>query len=406
MKRIFYFLILLMLIYIIYGLYLSLNDIRIVEKRIDQEEIKTFYDFSGITHVQSHRSSGGGSISDIITAAQESSLNFIYITDLNFFKQEPSSFEGYNDNLLVFRGGEYSYLSSRILNYHSQKKYKFKDFGSAQIIIGEQIQKKDKETDYGLFVLSHPFHRKYEWYGKYPLGLDGIEVLNLKTVFDNVWRKSKLSFLYAFLFYPFNPKMMLVRILENPVKNIKLWDELSQRRKTIGLSGADANSKIRVSKDLFFKFPSYAFVFNISKNHVLLKSELTGDAKTDAEKIQKALTEGSFYFSLDLLGDPTGFQAYIMNSKKQLFSIGEEILFQDNEKYQIIVKLPQTMKVPFEIKVYKDGKLFHKTNQEYLNLSLLQPGVYRVTVDVKVGLPFPSASKRITWVYTNPFYIK
>src|SRR5690606_12829335 len=115
-------------------------------------------------------------------------------------------------------------------------------------------QKSHSHND-SFLVLAHPFKPRYHWAGDLPSGLDGLEIINLKSIWQHAWLEKRVSFLWTLFTLPFNERLALVRLFETPKKEIELWDQLSQRRHTVGLLGADAESRIRISENLWLPFP-------------------------------------------------------------------------------------------------------------------------------------------------------
>lgn len=201
---------------------------------------------------------------------------------------------------------------------------------------------------------------------------------------------------------PFNEKLALLRLFQWPEDELRIWDNLSQKRRTVGIAGADADSKMVVGGS-FLRFPSYETLFSIVRNHVLLKSELTGNASSDAEKLATAMREGQFYMSLDILGNPKGFNAVIRTKNGQVYPMGSALDF--SEGLSLEVSLPQKPKVPFDTMIYRNGERMMTSNSQVTQYYLNTPGVYRVLVRVIPTFPLPDGKKWIPWIYTNPFYV-
>jgi hypothetical protein len=152
----------------------------------------------------------------------------------------------------------------------------------------------------------------------------------------------------------------------------------------------------------FFRFPSYESLFSVVRNHVLVRSELTGNANGDVEKIAQGLKQGSVYMSLDILGNPKGFNAVVRNSKG-IHPMGARLEY---EKGMVLeITLPQKPRVPFDTMIFKNGERMMTSNSQVTQYYINAPGVYRVMVRVIPTLPLPDGKKWIPWIYTNPFYI-
>lgn len=389
--------------YVAYGVYVSHYDLRVVFGEMTLRESPLFHDYQGVVNVHSNLSTGSGSISDIVEAAQQSELDFIFITDLNQFDLSTKTQEGYHDNLLVMVDSEYSYLNSRILNFGVPDKRNLDGPGRAQVFFADLLNQKKFAHNEGALYLAHPLKPKYAWQGEYPAGLHGIEIINLKSVWQNGWLSSRWSFLWSLLIFPFNDRLALLRLFSDPREEVALWDELNKKNPTAAIAGADAEANIRVSNNFSLRFPSYHTLFSLVRNHVLLTSELTGDAPADRKKILEALRKGQFYMSLDILGNPQGFYCAVVNANKISYPPGSALSWAAG--LDLIVRLPQKPKVPFEVEIYKDGKRIAQTNSLSTQFPLHGPGVYRVKVRVIPTLPLPDGKKWIPWIYSNPIYV-
>lgn len=402
MKK-FFILIGLIFLYVVYGVYLANYDVRILPEELVAEPPRGFFDYRGVTNVHTKLSSGSGNMSEVVAAAQNSDLDFLSVTDLNLFDR-PTALAGYHSHLLVMLDGEFSYLNSRLLNLGASTTKHLQGVGRSQVLFADLLSQNERESDVGLFVLAHPMKPRYKWTGEYPTGLDGIEIINLKTVWQEAWAKNKFSFFVSLFILPFNEKLALLRLFEAPDEELHLWDELSQKRRILGLAGADAEAKLMVGDDhSFLRFPSYETLFSIVRNHVLLKSELTGNATSDVEKIAQGLRQGQVYMSLDILGNPKGFNAVIRSKTGQVFPMGSQIKWQ--EGLVLEVSLPQKPNVPFDSVIYRNGERMLTSNSQITQYFINGPGVFRVMVRVIPTLPLPDGKKWIPWIYTNPFYI-
>lgn len=389
-------------LYLVYGLYLAQYDVRIFPEDLAPDSPRGFFDYKGVTNVHTQMSSGSGDFAQVIGAAQETNLDFLSLTDLNVY-DKPNALSGYHGHLLVMMDGEYSYLNSRLLNIGATTSRHLQGVGRSQVLFADLLSQKEKESDVGLLILAHPTKPKYGWSGEYPVGLDGIEVINLKNVWQEAWTDNKLSFLMSLLILPFNEKLALLRLFKDPEEELRLWDKLNMQRKVVGIAGADAEAKMIMGSS-FFRYPTYQTLFSLVRNHVLIKSELTGNAVGDVEKIAQALRAGQLYMSLDILGNPKGFNAVIRRNNGPVFPMGAKVKLEKGLSLE--VTLPQKPKVPFDTVIYKDGERMMTSNSQVTEYFINAPGVYRVMVRVIPTFPLPDGKKWIPWIYTNSFYVE
>lgn len=401
MIRVLISLTLVLIFYFIYGFYLSQSNLNIITSQIKQNTTRDFYDYRGATNVRTSNSNGSSSPIEVVHEGKKAGLDFIFFTDTNQFG-DVAKLNGYTDGVLVSTENEYSFLDSRLLFYQLNNPRTFMDSAEAQIYLTDLLSKNPKEKEDSLIVLAHPFKQGPTWTGAYPSGLDGIEILNPKSISDHAWIRSKFNVIWSFVIYPFNPTYAFLRLFREPEEELGLFDQLSQDRKTLAFAGADASARAVPFANTLMKFPSYQTSLEITQNHVLLKSELTGQYIKDRHKILTALKRGNFYVSLDLMGDPAGFQATIEDNDKA-FLMGEKIRL--NKNLRLKANIPQEPNHFFEIVVFRNGERYATSNETTLDTPIKESGIYRVIVRVSPMLPLPEGKRWITWIYTNNFYV-
>ncbi|NUM58404.1 MAG: hypothetical protein HUU56_07215 [Bdellovibrionaceae bacterium] len=397
--KVFIFLTTLIVFYFIYGFYISQNDIAIINLSVKPKTNEIFYDYKGVLNIHSDQSLGSSPIPQIIRAANLSKLDFIMVTDLNMFKPQ-FSYEGYHEKTLVMIGQKVSYLDSRFIIYSLGKEILGNSLSEVQTKLADLLsQKQNKDF---LIILTHPKEKGFNWNGELPQGIDGFEIINLKSMTNRAWNISKLSTIWSVFIYPFNTPLSFARIFNEPTEELNLLD-LNTKSKFKGFSGAEASARAIPIANYLLKFPSYQRTFEMFTTHIQIRSELTGNNKADRLKIFQALKNGNFYLAFDLLSSPTGFLCYLDDSGKY-FPIGSTVKKTKNTTLHI--KLPAKPNYFFEIVLYKDGSRFATYNSEEVKLNISESGTYRVQVRVSPYLPLPDARTWVTWIYTNPFYIQ
>lgn len=391
----------LLVAFFLYGFYLNQYDFAVVPSQISSQHSRNLYDYKGVLNVHTDLSSGSASASFVITSAKLANLDFIFFTDYNVFNM-PTTFESYHGNLLVFNAGKYSYLDSRLLYYSLSQESIGSNLGDAQVKLSDLLSQKTGASKDSLTVLAHPYKAGFSWSGEIPTGLDGFELINLKSLINRAWGESKLSTIWSLLIYPFNSRLAFIRLYTEPTDEIALLDKLSKERRIVVYAGTEASARAIPLANYFVRFPSYKRSFEFMSNHVLLKSELTGSFNSDRNKIFNAMKNGSFYIALDTLGDPKGFSATIEDENRS-YMMGSEVKLTKNMTLK--VSLPTKPQDFFEIIVFKNGEVQARINEAEAIYEIKSPGTYRVQVRVSPMLPLPDAKKWISWIYTNPFYV-
>ena len=387
--------------YFFYGFYINQYEVSVIPTQIRSENSPLFNDYKGVMNVHTDLSSGSSGSGFVIASAKMANLDWIMFTDLNVFDID-RSYEAYHGNLLSLVGGKYSYLDSRLIHYSLTEPHLGSNLGEAQVKLADHLSQRTDDNKDSFVVLAHPYKAGYSWIGEIPSGMDGFEFLNMKSLLNRAWQESKLSTIWSLLIYPFNPKLAFLRLFSEPLEETVLLDRVSQDRKIYIYAGTEASARVIPLSNYLIRFPSYKRSFEYMSNHVLLKSELTGNFQNDRLKIVNALKNGNFYIALDMLGDPRGFTASIAEGTN-VYVMGSSLKYKAGMKLNI--SLPAAPKSFFEIIVYKDGVATSRFNQTPIQYEVIDPGVYRVEVRVSPLLPLPDAKKWISWIYTNPFYI-
>jgi hypothetical protein len=387
-----------------FTIHISLSKIEIRMPSISKASATAskYFDYRGLTHVHSTLSTGSGTPQEIIEIALGQNMDFLSLMEVNPLERS-THIEGYHEKLLVMTGGEYTYFDSRLLYYNPPPDQPPEKLGQRQIYFADLMSATEPQPDPGFLVLAHPLMKHSRWNGEYPRGLSGIEIVNFKKVLQDTWEKSKVRTVLAFLFYPLHPKLTLTLLFGPPEAELQLWDRLSAEQKIHGWLGQDATAKAVLFGDFAIPFPSYENLFEMGTNHILLNSELTGNANTDRARVLTALNSGAFYFALDSIGSPKGFFAEINQGKKS-FPVGSALDFKPGQR--LSVSLPDGMTAPFEIIIYKGGQSLMVSNSTFTEMDLHEPGVYRVVVRALVPFPLPIGNRWVPWIYTNPFWVK
>ncbi len=387
--------------YFFYGFYINQYEVSVIPTQLRSESTGLFNDYKGVINVHTDLSSGSAGSGFVISSAKMANLDWLMFTDLNVFGVD-RSYESYHGNVLSLVGGKYSYLDSRLIHYSITQKNLGQNLGDAQVKLADLLSQETADNKDSFVILAHPYKAGFSWTGEVPTGMDGFELLNMKSLLNRAWQESKISMLWSLLIYPFNPQLAFVRLFSEPIDETALLDRVSQQRKVFIFAGTEASARVIPLSNYLIRFPSYKRSFEFMSNHVLLKSELTGNFHNDRAKIVSALKNGNSYVALDMLGDPRGFSASIDDGSTN-YMMGSSIKFRKN--LQLTIRLPAEPKSFYEILVIRDGVPAARINKTPATFEIMEPGVYRVHVRVSPLLPLPDAKKWISWIYTNPFYI-
>ena len=129
-----------------------------------------------------------------------------------------------------------------------------------------------------------------------------------------------------------------------PAETLKVWDQLNQKRKVVGIGGIDAHAhKYNLLGFLEVEIFPYKVLFKSIRTHILLKEKLekgksSSHVKKAKELIYESLREGRCFVANDYHGDSKGFK-FTAESGGVTYQMGDEI--KKNNDIIFKVSIPQ-----------------------------------------------------------------
>jgi len=336
----------------------------------------------GVVHVHTTLSDGGGDPAEVIRAARATGAAFLGITDHNNLDAKP--FEGYRDGVLVLVGAEISTPVGHLLGVGLDRDPAFRFNGDGRDAIDDVLHLG------GVPFAAHPFSPRPElrWNGFDLPGPWGLELLNG----DSDARRAGPRLLLLAAAYRLNPDYALLEASAPMAEALRRWDEMLASRDVPGLAGADAHSRLALTRTRVLRFPSYEAVFRQARDHVLLERALTGDAAQDRSAVLSALRRGRFYIGRDALADANGFAFTVRDGGGRRYTMGDTVEPKAGLRAHAGGRVPRGTRLV----LLRDGKALVE-GLAPLDAALPGPGVYRVEA-YAAGWPMP-------WVVTNPIYV-
>ena len=324
----------------------------------------------GVAHVHTTHSDGSLDIAGVVEEGRAAGLDFLMVTDHNTLAAKPE--EGYHGDLLLIVGTEISMDSGHVLAFgFDPPAYRFPRRALDVL--------RDIHDLGGAAIAAHPTSPRQglEWSDPALPGAWGIEVLNG----DTQWRAAGVPrMLLSGLLYPFNPQYALTQLMTRPAA-ARLWDELLARRHAPGIVGADAHTRL----------PSYAAVFRVARNHVILDAPLSGDGARDAAAVTDALARGRAFIGIDGIAPTDGF-SFTAGRSGRSWTMGDTVAPQPDLKLRAGgVAHPEA-----QYHLLKDGEVVESAAGG-LDVKADRSGVYRV----EVTLP----GWNVPWIMSNPIYV-
>jgi hypothetical protein len=328
-------------------------------------------------------SDGTGEVTDIAKFADEVGLDFILLTDHNTVRALQEGFERWYGNTLLLVGCEINdkenknhYLAFGINEAFTTrtpaKKYvaKVKELGGIGFLAHPHEKRKHKE---------HPAYPWTEWDTE---DFTGIEIWNhMSEWVENLTDENK----YRSFLHP------LRTVKAPPSETLKVWDDLNQTRKVVGIGGIDAHAhKYNLVGFLEVEIFPYKVLFKSIRTHILVDERIKkGKNIKDIEKakwqVYNALKEGRCFVANDYVAESKGFRFYAeVNENK--FQMGETIA--NHKKIILKVLLPG---INAEIKLLRNGRVIESNNGIDAEFIVNKKGAYRIEVYFE----------NRAWIYSN-----
>lgn len=341
-------------------------------------------EYIGAIHMHSVFSDGTGKPEEIAGFADEVGLDFIILTDHNTLRALDEGYEKWYGNTLLLVGCEIN--DKHNLNHYIALNL---DSTPSTRIPAKDYVKLVKDSG-GIGFLAHPHekrssmkeHPPYPWKEWGTDDFTGIEIWNhMSQWMEGLTEQNK----YNFFVHPLRSNTA------PPVESLKLWDELSQKRLTVGIGGIDAHAH-KINLLGFFEvevFP-YKVLFKSIRTHILTNGEITNSDKpenlTDAkEYIYSALKTGRCFVSNYYRGDAKGFRFFGENSGK-IYNMGDNMPLSSRSRLRVL--LPNVTSC---IRLLCNGKIVEEVENLDAEFIIKDPGAYRVEV----------YQDNFPWIYSN-----
>ncbi|MCB0077665.1 MAG: CehA/McbA family metallohydrolase [Anaerolineales bacterium] len=320
------------------------------------------YTAAGALHMHTFFSDGTGSVQDLVRAAKESGLHWIWITDHDDLRAKPQ--EGYHDGLLVLVGYEITPRRNHYL------------VGDTNEIISRELPPAgyiDAVRAQGaLGIIAHPDERVvneytegYEWEDWSLRGFDGIELWNYMS--DWIQHYTPLMKYRNF----FLPRFALAG---PTAKTLAWWDGLQvEGARPSGVFGVDAHAHRvhRLGRE-WTVYP-YRHCFDRLTNYLQLDSPLSRDFDVAAAQVWAALRAGRNIMANRIHGEATHATFEARNRAGDAVTCGQELPLGDG------VTLNFTAPRPAELRLIRNGETVATTpQQQALRFDAHLTGHYRV----------------------------
>lgn len=348
------------------------------------------YEIVANLHMHTPYSDGEKFHREIAEDAARAGIDAIVVTDHNVWVQ---GVDGYHSGVLVLAGEEVHNVRrlpqcNHCLIYNANDE--MSPFaGNPQTLVDETNKRG------GLAFFAHPFEKPsplsedyiaIPWEDWHVKNNAGIEIWNCMTEF-----KARLWSWPAAALYAFFPSWVIFGPFP---QTLKKWDELlASGRRVVAIGNSDAHGTVFHLGPIKRAVLPYEYLFRCVNTHLLLERPLSSDVARDKTMIFDALRNGRCFVGYDRAGSTRGF-SFSAKSGANKAVMGEELRRAGATTFSI--KCPAQA----QIRLLRNGETFAKTNSDSLELTTVEPGVYRVEVK-----RFFRGWMR-GWIYSNPIYVK
>lgn len=343
------------------------------------------YDYRGAMHLHSTYSDGHGEIPEIMQCANDSGLDYVFITDHDSVKAADEGFEKWHNSSLLIVGTE---ITPRYNHYIAAGMEQLKGLDTLNAKSPQEIIDAVNDQKWVGFI-AHPDHKGtqkfkvecYEWKDWSVDRFPGMSIWDLMTDWQSRLDGDDITMDVYTNFQDW---------LKGPCpETLQRWDALNQKRKVVGIGEIDNHKTTKeFNGEKLVVFP-YDVAFKTIQNHVLLNRPLNKDPLKAKKQILDALAYGSSYVSFDWWDDPTEF-AFEIEEGDRCASSGDTLELK--EKAEIFVSLPEEA----ALKIVCNGETFWEGEDIEADVTTDKRGVYRVE----------ARRDDMIWILSNPIYVR
>jgi hypothetical protein len=361
------------------------------------------YEYVGNIHMHTVHSDGAGHFDELVEAARDAGLDYIFVTDHNVLVREEE--EGYRQGVLTLVGQEVHDVKSAQPGNHLLCLGVHEDVTA---LASHPQRLIDAVNGQGaLTFLAHPIEaytdlipRHYSWHDWEVTDYRGIELWNYMSTF-RPHATSKLKAILISYFPHWFTEGPLPQMLEK-------WDELLAERPVVAIGGTDVHAQyyqIGIVRRCFLPYVHCAQAVN---THILSERPLCGppdqdeasldfqheQVRHDRQVILDALAAGHCWIGYDLAGPTQGFRFQAHNQHGETI-LGGTLPAAGAGKTIFHIRAPQKA----TIRLMRNGEVVREADADELWYESAEPGTYRVEVWKRRW------GKLRGWIFSNPIYV-
>lgn len=330
-------------------------------------------EIEGVFHIHTTYSDGRKSLDEIAKLASQADLDFIIITDHGSPNYESYSSQGWKEGVLVLAGSELSVSRGHLAALGFE-------LPSGNFSQNAEDAFYEIKAGGGFTIISHPYSKVSWSWGKF-IEYQGIEIINGDTAF----KKNIVASIPSLPALLIKPEYTFLKMLDNPYRNLRKWDQLNNLHPIYGYFSLDAHFLYRPG-------------LNLLRLHLLLQTPLSDDFDTAKHQVYEALRKGRFYNSIHAAAHAYGFR-FSGEEGGKTTPMGSTVMLDSPVTLHINAPFPFAK----DIHLVHNGKMIFRSNEESVSYEAAHPGTYRVEVYLTERSPL---GKNIPWVVSNPIFLR
>jgi hypothetical protein len=332
--------------------------------------------YAGAIHIHTDRSDGGGSLAEIVSAAKESGIDFLVLTDHNTRGYAEQGAEGWNDGVLVLCGEEITTPEAHLLAFETRQ-----TIGASNGLKGAL---EDLREQCGIAVSIHhqlPSLGPEATVVPEPLPLDQADLIEIWSFTDEFFARVQARYLVPASARP-------DKLISGPPRALlQRWDRQLRSRRLPMIGGLNVHGKKQPLSDWKVMLPyKSAFAGLVT---CILCHDLPTAATRARDIVWSALREGRSFAVNRSVAPEKGFSFVFQGSDGRTRQMGEEVPWDPRGRFYVTVS--QDAEVVFRF----NGQPYFWVTTREASFPVARPGTYRVEVFLN----------RRLWILSNPIQL-
>jgi len=359
-------------LFLLYIIWLNFNLLRFRTYKAPALK-STPLEIEGVYHIHTTFSDGRKSLDEIAKLASQAGIDFIILTDHGNPNHESYLSQGWKEGVLVLAGSELSVSRGHLVALGFERP-------SRNFSQNAEDAFYEIKAGGGFSIISHPYSKTRWSWGKF-MEYSGIDIING----DTALKKNIIASIPSLPALLIKPEYALLKMFDNPHRNLRKWDQLNNLHPIYGYFSLDAHLL-------------YGPALNLLRLHLVLQTPLSDDFDTAKHQVYEALRKGRFYNSIHAAAHAYGFR-FSGEEGEKTTPMGSTVMLDSPVTLNIETPFPFAK----DIHLVHNGKMIFRSAEESVSYEATHPGTYRVEVYLTERSPL---GKNIPWIVSNPIFLR